>query len=636
MSKLAADAVRIYSYELARDLLQRAIEAVSDAGSEKGLEDRAETGEIQVKSGDIERSELEKQLEEKNALIKQLQKQVEALQQEMASINTIKPEPEISKRKMRSLHQIKEGNEKVDEEKVDFPAEKAISTLKSPHFLYNSEVIPYADIKKTPSLKDLEVNKQEETEKPEKSTIFNVEYEEFAQQIKLELSSSPSQPPSDYISPDFFRYKEAKTVLNWDNLQSPQCPASPQTDSLALKEAERPVLPEVQSIWTDMKPKSRGKPANPGIPKPVIGAPITLERKLRAKSQVHSSRPGNISRDSDFKPVSRGRRSTPGSKGVSPRAATMNKPIIEANRTRKGSQDSRNRPEDSKPLESLLSEASGARNWADLMQEMKENPAYLSELLTPVAFAPPNPLVSRRFSHSHRPIPGVNPRKGLNSVEEEDEDSSRSHYNPMPELNSTKGSMRSEGQGPILPTNSRKHPSSVPKNRPKRTDWSDSPLDAFALGGNMAFNWDRRTGIYSEKEADSTFYRLHSHPPDPHDLPLIYSKAIATINRLLDELMLPREYIPQQGSSMEGTIYALRHIKRLLEYRRLTIKILRLIHHREDQMLTMMSLEEGTESGKLAETISATEREIEALLVRWKQAGFPHQAFMYLGTVRTR
>jgi hypothetical protein len=152
----------------------------------------------------------------------------------------------------------------------------------------------------------------------------------------------------------------------------------------------------------------------------------------------------------------------------------------------------------------------------------------------------------------------------------------------------------------------------------------------------MAFNWDRRSGIYSEKEADSTFYRLHSHPPDPHDIPLIYSKALTTITRLLDELLLPRDYIPQQGSSMEGTIYALRQIKRLLEYRRLTIKILRMIHHREDQMLTMMSLEEGTESEKLAETITATERELEDLLGRWKQAGFPHQAFMYLGTVRAR
>ena len=648
MSKLAADAVRIYSYQLARDLLQRAVEAASEAGSGNSRGDSAERQEIQVKSGVVGMTDLEKQLEEKDALIKQLQKQVEALQQEMASINTIKPEPEFSKRKFRSLHQIKEANVKVNEEAVDFPSDKATSTHKSLHSRNSSEGNPPAAIEKTPSLRDLEVSKQEESEKTEKVNIFNVEYEEFAQQIKLELGSSPAQdsqqPPSDYISPDFFRYKEAKAVLNWSNLQSP---ASPPADSLALKEAERPILPAAPSIWTDMKPKSRGKPVRPALPKP-IGAPITLERKLRAKSQVHSSRPGDISRDSDFKPASRGRRSTPGSKGVSPRAAvaasTMNKTTIEGNRTRKGSQGSRNRPQDSrenldseaKPLESLLSEASDARNWAELMQEMKENPAYLSELLTPVVSAPPPRLVLRRSSHSHRPVPGIFPSKGLNSVQEEDEDSSRSHYDPMPELNSTKGSMRSEGQGPMLPTKSRKYPSSVPKNRPKPTDWSDSPLDAFALGGNMAFNWDRRSGIYSEKEADSTFYRLHSNPPDPHDLPLIHSKAITTVTRLLDELLLPRDYIPQQGSSMEGTIYALRLIKRLLEYRRLTIKILRLIHHREDQMLTMMSLEEGTESGKLAETIAATERELEDLLGRWKQAGFPHQAFTYLGTVRAR
>lgn len=650
MSKLAADAIRIYSYQLARDLLQRAVEAVSEAGSEDGRGDSAENEEIQVKSGVVGMSELERQLEEKDALIKQLKEQVEALQQEVASINTIKPEPEFSKRKLRSLHQIKEANVKVNEEEVAFPSDTAIPTHKSLHSRNSPEATPPAAIEKTPSLRDLEVSKQEEAEKTDKPNIFNVEYEEFAQQIKLELGSSPppdsQQPPSDYISPDFFRYKEAKAVLNWSNLQSPQCPASPPADSLALKEAERPILPSAPSIWTDMKPKSRGKPVRPVIPRP-IGAPITLERKLRAKSQVHSSRPGDISRDSDFKPVSRGRRSTPGSKGVSPRAAavsTMNKTTIEGNRPRKGSQGSRNRPEElkrnldleAKPLESLLSEASDARNWAELMQEMKENPAYLSELLTPVPCAPPPRLVFRRSSHSHRPIPGILPSNGLNSVQEEDEDSYRSHYDPVPELNSSKGSMRSEGRGPMLPTRSRKYPSSVPKSRPKPTDWSDSPLDAFALGGNMAFNWDRRSGIYSEKEADSTFYRLHSHPPDPHDIPLIYSKAVTTITRLLDELLLPRDYIPQQGSSMEGTIYALRQIKRLLEYRRLTIKILKLIHHREDQMLTMMSLEEGTESGKLAETITATERELEDLLGRWKQAGFPHQAFMYLGIVRAR
>lgn len=612
---MAAEAIRIYSYQLARDLLQRAIETVPESETE---------GEVTIhgKGGTPDVCELEKQLEEKDELIKQLKTQLESLQQQIAA--TTKP----PKRPLRSLHLVKSTSVSVNEEAVDITPQKVSNDSLHSHTCSN------AGIAKTPSLKDLEACEKLKTaeegkaeEQANKPNIFNVEYEEFAQQIKVELASSPadSQPPSDYISPDFFRQKEAKAVLNWTNLQSPQDPASPPADSLTLKEAETPLLPSPPSIWTDMKPKSRGKPVRPVLPKSTV--PITLDRKLRAKSQVHSSRNAE---NCETKTASRSRKSTPGSKGVSPRA---NQTVMEGLRPRKGSQGAKSRRENSrqsleseaKPLESLLSEASDAQSWAGLMQEMKDNPAYLSELLTPVPIAPLR-LSFRRASHSRRPA------AGLNCVLEEEEDSSRSHYDPVPELNSTKGSLRSEG--PVLSSASRQYSASVPKHRPKPADWSDSPLDAFALGGNLAFNWDRRSGIYSEKEADSAYFRLHSHP-DPHDLPLVYSKARNTLSRLLDELLLPRDYIQLQGCSKEGAIYALRHVKRLLEFRRLTVRILARMHEREDQLLTLMSLEEGNESLRLTQRTAALGQELETLLGKWKAAGFPYQAFLYLGTVRT-
>lgn len=618
-TKLAAEAIRIYSYQLARDLLQRAIETVPEGG---------ETSQGQ---GGVAVCDLEKQLDEKDALIKQLKAQLESLQQQIAT--SAKSEP--SKRRLRSLHQVKSTSVKVDEEAVDCSTEKVClsrkGSLENMHSRSDCNACGAGDMAKTPSLKDLEACEKpaeegKAGEQVNKPNIFNVEYEEFAQQIKAELASSPADSqPSEFISPDFFRQKEAKAVLNWTNLQSPQEPVSPPADSLSLKEAERPHIPSPPSIWTDMKPKSRGKPVRPVLPRPTA-LPITLDRKLRAKSQVHSNRPAEIS---ELKPASRGRRSTPASKGVSPR--TMNQTIVEGLRPRKGSQgtrrgDSRKSLEPgAKPLEALLSEASDAQSWAGLMQEMKANPTYLSELLTPVPIAPPR-LVFRRASHSHQAA------AGLNCVLEEDEDSSRSHYDPVPELSSTKGSLRSEG--PVLVPTSRQHSASVPRRRPKPADWSDSPLDAFALGGNLAFNWDRRSGIYSEKEADSAYFRLHSHP-DPQDLPLVYSKACTTLARLLDELLLPRDYIQLQGGSKEGAVYALRQIKRLLDFRRLTVRILSRMHEREDQLLTLMSLEEGSESLQLAQRTAALGQELQTLLSRWKAAGFPYPAFLYLGTVRT-
>ena len=538
-TKLVCEAERVYSYQLARDLLQRAIQSVE---TEEDL------------------TELQRQIQEKDATIRELREQLEALQHQITPPDSIPPLNDPPRRRLRSLHQV-------------------------------SDLISPATPIKPPSLTDLSI--QSTSNPPSKPTICNVEYEEF--NAKFEIA--PSEPASDFVSPDFFRQKEVKPVLNWSNLQSPHNTGfSPITDSLILKETEK--VAENSGIWTDKKPKSHQKGR---ILKAEI--PITLDKKLRARSQSHS----------------RGRKSSKDVKSLPLPPPKVTKNVPNRSNTSIESQE--------KPLERLLGEVSDVRKWSETLEEIKANPSYLSELLTP---GPGK--IHRKFSHSSRPVQAV-PVFGLNSVMEEDEESSRSHYyEQLPELNVTR-----DGKfGPVVGATPRKHPSSVPRSRPKAQDWSDSPLDAYAMGGNFAFNWDKRNGIYTEKEADGAFFRLHSAKPDRSELQIIYTKAVNTIKRLLDELMLPKDYVKLQKCSLESAIYALRQIKRLLEVRKVTVKLLSLVHRREDQLLTLFSLEEGREREKLAGEIESGKREIVGVYERWRGMEDPERRFVYLGCVSGR
>ena len=737
-SKLVTEAIRVYSYQLARDMLDKAVLSVDTIGEEeKTTEKRPNTidpsDQIQkedlpacitpvkhstiVGEGELATLLLARQLAEKETIIQQLRMQLETLQMQMVSLqrssvplaaDSVQP----VKRRMRSLHQVKDRsatNIKVNEEDVDSCSDKVFLSRKSSlesirsHRSTSSKDVQndgetHKITEKTPSLCDLQIQSAEpkpttaeipveNPPQPSKPNIFNVEYEEFAQQLKFELSpSTPSEShktPDEFTSPDF-RRKESKPVMNWSNLPSPRDTSgtSLHPDSLALKEAEKDTVNSV-SIWTEMKPKGKVVLQKRGKQQKTDGNSINLDLKVRAKSQSHGPKQGKVGTTEEvFRKIraesgprsagiSKGRRSTPGSKGYSPRVANMNQTAISfpttqkeikpssSFRQRKFSSKTRIPPEDStlpprKALDELLYAEENSVNWSHIMQQMKANPSFISKLInegseshpfdeekrreTRLIFTkiPPKPVKPAAFPAIDK-WGSDNSGRDLNCVLEEDEDSSRSHMDPLPELCTASHRSGTSSIGPLLKPG-KKQPSSAPKPRPGtdvNADWSESPLDAFVLGGTVAFNWDKRPSVFTERELDVAYLKLRGGQMDSGEVRTVVAKGKQTVSRLMGELMLREEVGTALGTTVEAGVGLVKEAKRLLTARKATVRILELIHQREDQLLTLMSIEdeESTEGAALSQSISAINSEILTKIAQWKSLGLPYPFFRYLNSV---
>jgi hypothetical protein len=147
-------------------------------------------------------------------------------------------------------------------------------------------------------------------------------------------------------------------------------------------------------------------------------------------------------------------------------------------------------------------------------------------------------------------------------------------------------------------------------------DWSNSVLDSYVSAGFLEFNWEDDPSIFTEDEVRKVLQVFLKKDFDMQEHEHLFSKAVATLDRVCFELLLDANFDYRQ--SQEGFLLLLRDLKRLLEARSLTAVILKKIHQRED-------LAEVTDR-----TSNSLDKELLALITSWKKA-LPYGELQYKG-----
>lgn len=157
----------------------------------------------------------------------------------------------------------------------------------------------------------------------------------------------------------------------------------------------------------------------------------------------------------------------------------------------------------------------------------------------------------------------------------------------------------------------------------KEIDWSKSVLDDLVAKGNSDF-------------ASGEFYYCNSQVEELmmnknyEKLDMVFEKGCRTLEKLKTELLLPKNFMIAAGKSDEGLEKVFKDCSSLFRARALVVKILKLIHQREDVMLKLIASEEA-DIEKDFQIMEKLGQEILQIITFLKHSKFPINTFTYLG-----
>ena len=162
----------------------------------------------------------------------------------------------------------------------------------------------------------------------------------------------------------------------------------------------------------------------------------------------------------------------------------------------------------------------------------------------------------------------------------------------------------------------------------QEVDWSQTVLDTYASRNLLEFNFLRDIRIFSPYEVED----LLQERPNYENYEASFTKGIRTLDKLSQELMLPKSSFVIPVKSPENLEILLKECNKLFRARALVIRILTLIHKREDLLLKIMRFdEEDDELYEFYEKFSGISQDILQSIGFLSQSGLYLAEFIYLG-----
>ncbi|CAG9333204.1 unnamed protein product [Blepharisma stoltei] len=272
--------------------------------------------------------------------------------------------------------------------------------------------------------------------------------------------------------------------------------------------------------------------------------------------------------------------------------------------------------------EILFNHDQDKESWDQILTRFKEDPDLFSKVL--------------KYDNP--------PKEKINSIE-------NSPYKPLRSDRSSKSKISSRNHKPIkvksalwaqqqpdsskdliIPPKQRKevysyaHRSYKPANI--EVDWSKSALDNLACKGILEFNTEKDLNFLTGTEIDKILKNINHLTPEEKSS--LQYRGLCTLEKLRTELLLPDHY--SATSNAENLSEMLRKCSKLIRARALTLKVLSLLHKREDYLLNLMALEESNpDVNSNYKSLSSISEELIQALNFWKQLGLPFSTFIYLG-----
>lgn len=162
----------------------------------------------------------------------------------------------------------------------------------------------------------------------------------------------------------------------------------------------------------------------------------------------------------------------------------------------------------------------------------------------------------------------------------------------------------------------------------QEVDWSQTVLDTYASRNLLEFNFLRDLNIFSPYEIED----LLSENKKFENFEAVFQKGIRTLDKLTQELMLPKGTFVIPLKSAENVEILLKECNKLFRARALVVKILSLIHKREDLLLRIMRFDEEDEELKYSyEEFEVISQDILQSIGFLSQSGLYLAEFIYLG-----
>lgn len=159
--------------------------------------------------------------------------------------------------------------------------------------------------------------------------------------------------------------------------------------------------------------------------------------------------------------------------------------------------------------------------------------------------------------------------------------------------------------------------------RNKDIDWSKSVLDSLVGQKKTEFYYLDPTMFTSLEVEELMVNKTYSN------LDFLYDKSIKTLERLKTEMLIPKNYMVIPQKSKENLEQILLNCFQLFRARLMIIKVLQLIHIREDCLLRLMANDENIE--KLYKNLIRLGKKILHIIMYLKCTKFPIGTFVYLG-----
>ena len=159
-------------------------------------------------------------------------------------------------------------------------------------------------------------------------------------------------------------------------------------------------------------------------------------------------------------------------------------------------------------------------------------------------------------------------------------------------------------------------------------DWSQTILDSYASKGVLEFNFLRDQTVFSPYEVEDLLRKTRHND----NWEQFYKKGLKTLDKLAQELMLPKGSFIIPPRSVENLEILLQECNKLFRARALVMKILTNIHKREDTLLRIMRFEEENENLKKNYNVfSQISQEVNQSIGFLSQIGLHLGEFIYLG-----
>jgi hypothetical protein len=161
----------------------------------------------------------------------------------------------------------------------------------------------------------------------------------------------------------------------------------------------------------------------------------------------------------------------------------------------------------------------------------------------------------------------------------------------------------------------------------QEVDWSQTVLDTYASRNLLEFNFFRDVSIFSPYEVEDLLQETAFE-----NYEAAFVKGIKTLDKLSQELMLPKSSFVIPVKSAENLEVLLKECNKLFRARALVIRILTLIHKREDLLLKIMRFdEEDSDLLQFYEKFQGISQDILQSIGFLSQSGLYLAEFIYLG-----